>query len=588
MNQIRQSSLLPDSRKLKAKSYSRGVTLIDTVVGSALMLLVFVGIAAAFQLSLDVVTNNRIRAGAIALLNERMEYLRSLSYTQIGVEGGIPAGIVPQIETVSWNNVSYTRRTSALYADDPGDGLGLADENDIIADYKTIRVEVSWNSRQGERSVNLVGRVSPPGIESDVGGGVLTINVVNAASASVFDAQVDIINTGVSPAINIRTYTNSEGVVSFIGAPAASNYQITVSRTGYSSAQTYAVTAQNPDPNPRHLTVADDQTTSASFAIDFVSTKIVETWKQVIPMDWDDSLDDDSLLSATSNVDVLGGSAMLAGVPPYTSLGIVRSVSVSPILLAGWNSFSWTDTKPVSTDIKYRVYDASNALLPEGILPGNSAGFALSPLDLSAVSSSTYPALRLEAELSTSDENTTPTLDAWSISYDYGPELFPNLSFWMRGAKTIGNNPTVYKYDQSHSGGASAHLELSNVEWDTYRLGVASTTGYDLAESCSPQPEVLAPGSSQTTRLYVLPHTAHTLLVDVRSGGALLSTASVRLYKTGYDTTLSTSLCGQAFFENLEAGAYSISVSKAGYQTYDSSSVNVSDVSQFSVVLNAQ
>src|SRR3989344_3650644 len=154
MNRIRQSSLLPDSRKLKAKSYSRGVTLIDAVVGSALMLLVFVGISAAFQLSLDVVMNNRVRAGAIALMNERMEYLRSLSYTQIGVIGGIPAGNVPQVETVSKNNVTYTRRTSVLYSDDAGDGLGAADQNSIIADYKIIRVEVSWNLRQGERSVH--------------------------------------------------------------------------------------------------------------------------------------------------------------------------------------------------------------------------------------------------------------------------------------------------------------------------------------------------------------------------------------------------------------------------------------------------
>src|SRR3989338_4525339 len=83
------------------RTSSRGVTLIDTVVGSALMLVIFVGIAGVFQLSIDVVLNNRARAGAIALGNERMEYLRSLSYGQIGVIGGIPAGNVPQEETVS-------------------------------------------------------------------------------------------------------------------------------------------------------------------------------------------------------------------------------------------------------------------------------------------------------------------------------------------------------------------------------------------------------------------------------------------------------------------------------------------------------
>src|SRR3989344_5795420 len=62
---------------------SRGVTFIDTVVGTALMLVVFLGIAGVFQLSIDVVTNNKARAGAIALANERMEYIRSLAYASI-------------------------------------------------------------------------------------------------------------------------------------------------------------------------------------------------------------------------------------------------------------------------------------------------------------------------------------------------------------------------------------------------------------------------------------------------------------------------------------------------------------------------
>src|SRR3989344_3874731 len=66
------------------RSGSRGVTLIDTVVASGLMLLVFTGIVGVFRLSVDVVSNNKARAGAIALADERMEYIRSLSYGSIG------------------------------------------------------------------------------------------------------------------------------------------------------------------------------------------------------------------------------------------------------------------------------------------------------------------------------------------------------------------------------------------------------------------------------------------------------------------------------------------------------------------------
>ncbi|TSC63429.1 MAG: hypothetical protein Athens041674_114, partial [Parcubacteria group bacterium Athens0416_74] len=236
-------------------SRERGVTLIDTLVGSALMLVVFLGIAAAFELSVEVVSNNKARAGAIALANERMEYLKSLTYPQIGVEGGIPAGNVPQLESVALNGVSYTRRIFVAYTDDLKDGLGAADTNGIIADFKTIRVEVSWVSRQGERSVALIGRVSPTGVETAVPGGVLTIIVVDANNIPFQNAQVQIVNASTSPIINITTYTGEDGAISFIGAPAASNYQIVVSKTGYSTAQTYPVTTQNPNPTPRHLTV---------------------------------------------------------------------------------------------------------------------------------------------------------------------------------------------------------------------------------------------------------------------------------------------------------------------------------------------
>ena len=257
------------------------------------MLIVFVGIAGVFQLSVEVITNNRIRAGAIALANERMEYLRSLSYPQIGVIGGIPAGNVPQEETVLYNNVSYTRRTMVFYSDDPGDGLGAADTNSVIADYKTIRVEINWQSRQGERGLTLIGRVSPFAVESAVAGGVLTINVVNESATPVSNAQVDIVNTAVVPAIDIRTYSNVNGSVTFIGAPAASDYQIIVSKAGYATAQTYAVSAENPSPNPGHLSVANNQTTSASFTIDYVSTKTVETYMQIQEGSWTDTFSDE-------------------------------------------------------------------------------------------------------------------------------------------------------------------------------------------------------------------------------------------------------------------------------------------------------
>ncbi len=133
--------------------WGRGATLIDTLISTALMLVVFIGIAAAFRLSIDVVTNNKARAGAIALANERVEYIRSLPYDDVATVGGIPAGAIPATEDVALNGITYTRRTIVIYGDDPKDGLGALDENDILTDYKQVKVETSWTLKYGQRKI---------------------------------------------------------------------------------------------------------------------------------------------------------------------------------------------------------------------------------------------------------------------------------------------------------------------------------------------------------------------------------------------------------------------------------------------------
>lgn len=570
---------------------NRGVTLIDTLVGSALMLVVFLGVGAAFQLSIDVVTNNKARAGAITLANDRMEYLKSLSYDQIGVTGGIPAGIVPQTETQVLNSISYTRRTLVLYSDDPLDGLGASDTNAITADYKTIRVEVSWESRQGERSVSLIGRVSPIGVETAVPGGTLTISVVNASSTALSNAEVRVQNTSTSPEIDITSYSNENGIVSFIGSPAASEYQITVTKSGYSTAQTYTVSAQNPNPNPRHLSVSNNQTTSAAFAIDVLATKRVETYKQIVPLSWDDPFADGSLVSTSTNISISSGEAHLTGPAPYADNGELWSSVIQPSILAGWNDVSWVDRTPASTDIRYSVYNATggtDTIISDSVLSGNTTGFTTSPIDLSALSTSTYQALKIRALFSTSDTATTSALQSWAVSYDYGPEPLPNFTFTMRGSKTIGNSPTVYKYDQYLTSAVDASIAIPTIEWDTYTIGVTSSSTYEIAEACAPQPQTVLPGENQTTRVYLLPATSHSLLVDVRdSAGSLVQDATVNLTRTGYDVSSSSSSCGQAFFAGLTSTTYSVTVTKSGYQVNTTTDFSIIGDTRLSIVLQS-
>jgi hypothetical protein len=422
------------------------VTLLDTLVGSALLLVVFLGIAASVRLSIDVVTNNKARSGAVTLANDRMEYVRSLSYDAVGTIGGIPSGAIPQSESLTGNGISYTRRTTIQYGDDPTDGTGVADQNSIPADYKSARVEVSWTTRGTTRGVSLVTRVEPPnGMEVTALGGTLLVSVLNANDEPVSSASVSIDNSSASPAISIDTYTNANGTVTILGATTTGTYSVVVTRPGYSTDQTYTV----PNPVRGPLTVAQNQTTSATFKIDLLSSLTVVTR-------------------------------------------------------------AWGSGSPQS-----------------GV-------------------------------------------------------------FRLHGVKTISSDPLTYKYDEEQ-GGEGATTTISNIEWDTYTFTVASTTGYDLASSCPLQPVYLAPNTSTSTILYFAPHTEHSLPVAVRASAsrALLSSASVRLYKAGYDETNLTDACGQTFFTGLSSGTYSIDVTASGYLPFSASEIAVSGVtSLYEISLN--
>ena len=571
---------------------TRGVTLLDTVVGTALMLVIFLGIAAAFELSVDVVTNNKARSGAIALSNERMEYIRSLSYASVGTSGGIPSGSIPQSETVVLNGITYTRRTVVEYGDDPKDGTGAADTNGIPEDYKAVKVDVAWTSRTGVRHITLVSRLeTQKGMETSCAPpcGTLTINAVNAASQPLSGASVSIVNASTSPAININTFTNASGTASIIGAPAAAGYQIVVTKSGYSSAQTYSVTSQNTNPNPGNLTVSNGQTTTGTFAIDVLGSKTIQTWTQILPGTWSDPFTDLAKIATSSNISVALGSATLSDA---SFGGEVQSVGIAPAYVNKWKSFSWVDSRPSGSSVVYRVYDGSGTtLIPDAALPGNSAGFTSSPVSLLGVSTSTYVGIRLGAILSPG-ATTSPSIDSWSVDYDWGPQPLPNIGFTLQGAKTIGSGPsgTLYKYSQSHESGGGT-LDISNLEWDTYTITVNGTsTGYDIASSCgSPQPELLPPGGFVSTSLFLAAHTTNSLLVDVRSAstGALVPSATAHLFRGGfYSATSTTDACGQTFFSNLtQASTYSLVVSAPGYTTYNGSSININGTMRLSISL---
>lgn len=482
----------------------RGMTLIDVLVGSALVLIVFLGLFGILKLSLNVTSLAKLKATATALTTSRMEYVRSLPYESVGTVGGIPAGILPQNETVIDGGISFSVRTYVEYVDDARDGLAASDSNSITTDYKNVKIVTTYLGNGSTRDVTLISSVAPVGIETTTGGGTLQVTVVDAAGTSVSGASVRVVNSAVSPAVDVTTFSDVNGRVTFGGAATSTQYQVFVSKTGYSSAQTYARDSTNQNPTPGYLTVVRNQTTSSAFAIDVLANLTLRTFTPVRAAVFFDSFADSSKVSQGSSVAIGGGVVQLTGAPgTYAASGSVLSTTTAPAYLSSWTSASSTASRPVGTDVRVSVTDASGTLIPDAALAGNSTGFT-GVINLSGLSTTTYPGLKLRATLSSSDVLQTPTLSDWELGYQEGPIPLTNIAFTLTGTKTIGTTgagASIYKTIVSTTTDSAGARSL-NLEWDLYTLAIPGRT---IIESSPETPYELQPGSTLDARVILQP-----------------------------------------------------------------------------------
>ncbi|MFZ2167699.1 MAG: carboxypeptidase-like regulatory domain-containing protein [Minisyncoccia bacterium] len=542
----------------------RGFSLIDVIVGVALLLVTFLALFGVLRASLTLSTITKAKAAGVELGNSQMEYLRGFSYEALGTVGGIPGGAIPQMATTTVDGVSYGVRTFIEYHDDPADGEGLLDTNAITTDYKTGKVTITYTIYGLTKSLVLVSNFAPSGIEAATDGGTLSLHVVDKSNADVTDASVRIVNSAISPAVDFTTFTNASGLVLIGGAATSSEYQIYVSRAGYSSAQTYARTGQNVNPTPGYLTVVKNQTTSATFTIDELATFTLASWSPATTATFTDTFDSVANLASQTDTTVTGGELVLA---TEALSGSARSIPISPSYLAGWGILSATYVAPAGTSIVVRIDDTSGTPLPDSALAGNSVGFSAFPISLTGIATSSYPGLSLEASLASDAITTTPSLLDWSLSYTTGPAPLPNTAFTLTGAKSIGtdsNDLNIYKTVLADTTGAGA-AKSESLEFDTYTLTLDSA---NLIESCFPGPYTLAPAGATSTSLLVGDPTTNALSVLITDSiGSAIHGAKVVLTKAGYAATVSTSVCGTSYFNGLSAGTYSATVSASGYPT---------------------
>ena len=547
----------------------------DVIIGTALMLVIFSALIGLLRSSIRVTGEAKSSSIATALAESQMEYVRSLSYDNVGTVAGIPTGAIPQYATSTQNGQTFVTRTFISYTDDPSDGLDSSDANGVTTDYKTIKVSVSYIVSGQTRLINLVSTYSPPGLETTTGGGTLKIAVVTASGAALPGASVHIFNSSTTPSINVTTFSDSDGIVYLGGAPTSTEYQIAVSKAGYSSAQTYPRDATNQNPTPGYLTVVKDQTTTGTFAIDLLASLAISTYSPIATTTWTDTFNTGTQIASFTDTALSSGNIALSNTSGYVPSGSVRGVPIAPAYLYSWSSASANMDVPAGTTAQFHVIDSGGTPLPDTVLPGNASGFT-SAVDLANVSTTTYPQLGLSADLTTSSTSTTPLLQDWSITYRRGPVPLPNVAYTLTGSKAIGTTGAgvpILKTTVSASTDATGN-KTHSLEWDSYAL---TLSGYDVVDACNAPPYILSPGLSLSTSLILSTSTTNMALVSVRDdSGIAVPDASVTVSRSGFSQTVQTSGCGAAYFGGLTSGTYDISVTKSGYTTFSATAIPIS------------
>lgn len=257
--------------RILAHTPDRGFSLVEVLVGSVIFIVVSLAVYQSYSKLFDLVSSSRYSYNATALANEQFEIARNLPYASVGTQGGIPAGVIPPVQVLVRNGVSYTVNTAVRNVDDIYDGTIGGVPNDLSpADYKLLEVTITCDTCRNYKTPTLTARVSPKNLETASTNGALFVKAFNASGQPLAGATVHVVNTAVNPAIDITDTTGTNGMLQLVDVPpAGTSYEITVSKNGYSTDRTYdSADLGGATPVSSHATVALQTLTQSSFFID--------------------------------------------------------------------------------------------------------------------------------------------------------------------------------------------------------------------------------------------------------------------------------------------------------------------------------
>ena len=244
------------------KKQSGGFTLVELTVAIIVLGSITIAMFTLFSALVNSTIIARRQAVALTLATNQMEYLKSLPYDSLAVQGGsiYATTLLPATKTQTLNGVTYTITTSIGYADDAYHGCGSYPTTALKqaycknypapssapsldtnpADYKILHIVVT--DKTGKRLSTLDTQVTARVAESASSTGEFFITVIDGAGNPIPGATVNVVNSTITPAVNASDVTDSNGVAIFYNFPPDSNkdYVVSASKTGFSGLTTIA------------------------------------------------------------------------------------------------------------------------------------------------------------------------------------------------------------------------------------------------------------------------------------------------------------------------------------------------------------
>lgn len=589
----------------------KGVSIIEVIIGGTIFAVMAIGIYRSFFTLSEGIRATRAKTAAVALMNDEIELARNTPYQSIGIQNGYPPGVLAATSTIVKEGFSFTVLRTVRNIDDPFDGqIGSTTNDTAPADYRLVEINISCPNCKNFSAIKNTTTAAPKNLELSSGGGALFLQIFDANGLPVSQANIHIENLLVTPALTIDDTTNTQGLLQLVDIPPSVNgYKITATKSGYSTDKTYTPgLPQNPNPIKPDATVTAGVVTQASFAIDRVSTINLTSKNQIcVPV---------------PNVAVkIDGTKTIGLGPPdilkYSTTSVTDAVGSRVLSNMEWDTYGFSLIDP--------AYDLAGAipLTPLILAPDTAQNLQLlvenkNPKTLLATVKDSGTGL------SVSDATVTLSKTGFSSSVITGRGSIPQTDWSGGPGQATSTNPAQFFNSDGNIEINAPAGEMRLTQFGGYYQpsGWLESSAYDLGSvsnlhniSWAPVNQPQGAGSSSVQFQFAsnndggvwnfvgpdnTPATYYTTAnTDISNHNgkryvryrAYLATETATSTPIVSDVSFTfTTACmppGQAFFNALAAGTYTLTVTHPAYQMFSDTEVEIlGDTQTREVLLN--